>query len=195
MASNWLDDYFGPGSVQNDNTDLPKRPVVAYIGANLVAADDPTNKRTTVTATFSSLVGDGSGNANITGELNNTSNPKVVGHEYNLSVITPTTSPTAIWTKATVTNHHYTVRGIVRVQYVTGGSFAAWEISAEVRNSAVGPVTEIYSTAPPVTLKGPASTTFGLAFAIVAGTMTLTATDPGSGRRWTGAIYVADSVY
>ena len=32
MASNWLDDYFGPGSVQEESTDLPKRPILAFIG-------------------------------------------------------------------------------------------------------------------------------------------------------------------
>lgn len=187
MPSNWLDDYFGPGGVQDESTDLPKRPVLAFLGASVVAADDPTNKRTTVTIAPTALVADGTGFSNITGNVKNTSNPKVVAIQYPINTTVGAASATVIGTYATASSKTYSVRGIVAVANSPGSAYGEWEINCYAVNN--GGVLTIVGT--PVTQKVNVSG-FVVTFTVSGTNLVLTVTDPTGARRWTGEIYIAE---
>ncbi|MDQ2780985.1 MAG: hypothetical protein M3Y26_00390 [Actinomycetota bacterium] len=189
--SNWLDDYFGPASLLQDGAALPKRPTVNVVSP-LVATDDVVNNRTNLTVPGGgTLAADGSGNSNISGEVNNTSNANVNRHEYNVNTLLGGAAATIIKTIAVPTTTACSVRGIVRCMNSNVGVYGEWEINCFVRN--VAGVLTIHGT--PVTQKQN-STTLALTFTAVGTNLIVTATNEAvATRRWTGEIYVAAATY
>lgn len=191
-VAGWLPSLIGPVQIKNNGAPVPARGAINFMGCSF--SDDGSNTIITPNAP-TILAPDGTTFATISGQVSKTSNPNSPSKEYDVNVITPTTAATPIFQLATVANRQYTVRGIIRVMNSPQSAFAAWDLSADVRNSSTGPTVEIFSTAAPISLKGPAGTSFVLTFTLVSGVMTLTATDPVGGRRWTGSIYVVTSVF
>ena len=187
MPSNWLDDYFGPGGVQDESTDLPKRPVLAFLGASVFAADDPTNKRTTVTIAPTALVADGSGFSNITGNVKNTSNTKVVAIQYPINATNATAAATAVLTVPTTAGKTYSIRGLVALANSPASAFGEFEINAYARNN-LGTLTLESNT----TTQKANNASFVVALAASGTNLVVNVTDPLTGRRITGEIYVAE---
>lgn len=191
MTTNWLDDYFGPALVQDEGSDLPKRGALAFVGPAITATDDPTNKRTVVTVAVNTLAPDGTGNANITGEVNNTSNPKVKRHEYNINTVNGVATAVAVLTIPTSAGKSYTVRGIVALLNAAANAYGEFEINCFVVNAA-GVLTLV--GAAPVTAKANV-TGYTVAVAVSGTNILINVTDPGAPglvRRITGEIYVAE---
>jgi hypothetical protein len=53
----WLDEFFGPPTIADEVTALPKRTKIAFQGARVVATDDPINKQTIITIDGANTLG------------------------------------------------------------------------------------------------------------------------------------------
>ena len=173
------------------NVLLLQRNKIKFVGAGSVL-DDAVNGQTVVTLTGSSSLGfDGSGFSNITGNVKNTSNPKVTSIEYVVNVAPPgvNTAVTAL-TIPTSTGKVYTIRGIVSFHNASANAYGDFEINA-FANNVLGTVTLLSNT---VTNKA-SNASFVVALSVSGTNILVSVTDPAGSsqsRRITGSVYVAE---
>lgn len=173
--------------VDGSNVLLLQRSKVKFVGAGSVV-DDVANAQTVVTLTGNSSVGaDGTGFSNITGNIKNTSNPKVVAIQYPINTSNGTTAATTVLTVPTTTGKTYSIRGIVAIANSPASAFGEFEINAYARNNLGMLTLESNTTTAKVNAGG-----FTVALVVSGTNLVVNVTDPGPFRRITGEIYVAE---
>jgi hypothetical protein len=172
----------GAGSDATDSTN----------GILRLAGDLAGDGGTAAAPRVSAMSGDTTGFAFLTAPngLKDLGNPNAPADTFKINAITPTTSPTVLLSIPTTAGRTYSIRGLIRVQNAPASAYGEWDIRAFYRNN-VG----VLSTPNPVTvIENANSSGFALTFAEVGANLVLTATDPVGGRRWTGGVYVEESV-
>lgn len=192
--SGWLSHLIGPVLLKVAGVPQTPRGNVDFAGATSshnVATD-------TVTITLggppSSLVADGTGYAQITAPVRNTSNAKVTSTEYQINVSPPgvNTAVTAL-TIPTATGKFYSIRGIVAFHNSSANAYGEYEINAFAGNAA-GTVTLLSNT---VTMKAQ-NAAFVVALSVSGTSILVSVTDPAGAtqsRRITGSVYVAERTF
>lgn len=189
-VAGWMPALIGPVVIQVGGVAQTPRSVVNFAGAT--SSDNPATDTLTITQSGNptTLAADGTGYASITGQVRNTSNAKVDRREYNISAVNATAAATTVLTIPTSTGKTYSIRGIVALANSPASAFGEFEINAYARNN-VGTVTLESST---VTTKANNSS-FVVALSVSGTNLIVQVTDPGTGRRITGEVYVAERTF
>ena len=175
--------------VDGSNVLLLQRTKLKFVGAGSVL-DDAANAQTVVTLTGNTSLGaDTNGYSNITGVPKDTSNPKVTAITYPVNALGTGSSQTVL-TIPTVTGHTYTIRGVIGFANAVASAYGEFEINAYANNN-VGTVTLQSNT----TTQKANNASFVVAVAVSSTNIVVNCTDPGTGRRITGAVYVADRTF
>ena len=187
-VAGWLPALIGPVVLQVGAVAQPARANVNFAGATV--SDDGTTLTITPAGNPTTLGADGSGFSNISGNVKNTSNPKVVSIEYIINAVNGSAAATAVLTIPTATGKTYSIRGIVALANSPASAFGEFEINAYARNNA-GTVTLESNT----TTQKANNSSFVVALAVSGTNLVVNVTDPGTGRRITGSVYVAERTF